>query len=198
MEVLVLLIGVTWVAIGGALAVFMGRRGFDAYSWFVLGTILGPLGLVIAVYSVATESPSDPEILARPGRRGGPVDVLVGFDGSPESSAALRAAHDLFGSRVGRLTLARAVPHTSGWELEEEAKASLVAAAHEAPGDVGLEILHGRPAPALTEMALAGGYDVIAVGTRGAGLSTQVLGSAATDLARDAKLPVLLVGGPRS
>ena len=39
----------TFLAIGGALGVFMGRRGFDAYSWFVLGTILGPLAVFIAV-----------------------------------------------------------------------------------------------------------------------------------------------------
>jgi nucleotide-binding universal stress UspA family protein len=196
MEVLVLVIGVTWVVIGATLSVLMGRRGFDAYAWLVLGTILGPLALVLAVYAMLNETKTEPEVLAQSPRLGGPIDVLVGFDGSTESRTAVRIAADLFGSRVGRLTLARAVPHNCGWDIEREARASLRSAAEElAPREVGLELIHGRPDDALTVLADMARYDVLVVGTRGAGLSKQVLGSVAVQLARHATLPVLLVGG---
>jgi nucleotide-binding universal stress UspA family protein len=195
MEVLVLIIGVTWMAIGGALGVLMGRRGFDAYGWFVLGVVLGPLALILAVYVVLTEEPAEPEVLVEPPRLGGPVDVIVGSDGSPESRAALRAAIDLFGPRLGRLTLARAVPHNVGWELERSARAELRADADALPQEIGLQVVHGRPDIALTELARTAQYDVIAIGTRGSGLTKQVLGSVAVQLARQSAFPVLLVGG---
>jgi nucleotide-binding universal stress UspA family protein len=195
MEVAVLVIGVTWLTIGIALSVLMGRRGFDAYGWFVLGLILGPLALVMAVYAVRHDTEAAPEVLAQAPRLEGPVDVLVGFDGSDESRAALDSASNLFGSRVGRLTVACAVPHSCGWDIERQGRASLrAAAAQVAPRDVGLELIHGRPDEALTELARKAGYDVLVVGTRGAGLSKQVLGSVAVELARHATLPVLLVG----
>jgi nucleotide-binding universal stress UspA family protein len=55
------------------------------------------------------------------------------------------------------------------------------------PGDL--------PDAALRELAASAGYEVIAVGTRGAGLSSGLLGSTAVERARHSKLPVLLVGG---
>jgi nucleotide-binding universal stress UspA family protein len=199
MEVLVLVIGLTWLVIGAALSVLMGRRGFDPYAWFVLGVILGPLALVIAVYSLSAGHEEEPEMLAPPPRLGGKVDVVVGFDGSWESCAAYRAVVDLFGTRLGRLTMARVIPHQAGWEAVQEARRSLESEAGTFPSRaVGLEVLYGKPDVALTEFARAGGYDVIAAGTRGAGLSKGVLGSVATELARHGSIPVLLVGGDRT
>jgi nucleotide-binding universal stress UspA family protein len=196
MPVLVGIIAATWVAIGAALSVLMGRRGHEPYSWFLLGMFLGPIALPLAVYS--DRGPRrELHVLAPPRTGTGPVDVLVGFDGSPEARAAVDAAASLLGSRVGRLTLVRVVPiycspettHLANQSLRDEARRLL-------PMEVGLETIEGRPAAALTEAAVAGGYEVLAVGTRGAGLSTAVLGSTATELARRSKLPVLLVGGP--
>lgn len=196
MEVLVVVVGVTWIVIGAALSLLMGQRGFDRFAWFVLGAVLGPLGLVLGVHSVVTETRRAPEVLAQASRRGGPVDVLVGFDGSARSRAAVRAAADLFGPSIGRLTLARAVPHGTGSETEREARASLRAEAEAlAPRQVGLELVHGRPDAALTELAASARYDVLVVGTRGAGFSNEILGSVAVQLAKHSLLPVLLVGG---
>ncbi len=47
---------------------------------------------------------------------------------------------------------------------------------------------------ALRQAATEGGYELIVVGTRGKGLTNHILGSAASELARDSKIPVLLVG----
>ena len=60
-----------------------------------------------------------------------------------------------------------------------------------------LELLHGHPAAALTKYATEGGYAMIAVGTRGAGITKAILGSAATQLAENSRLPVLLVTAER-
>jgi len=57
-----------------------------------------------------------------------------------------------------------------------------------------LEVLHGRPAEALRQRAAEGGYDLLAVGTRGQGVAHGWLGSTATELAKVSKVPVLLVG----
>ena len=196
MPVLFGIIAATWLAIGAALSVLMGRRGHDPYSWFILGMFLGPIALPLAVYT--DRGPRrEPHEVAQPPKGPGPVDVLVGFDGSPEARAAVDAAAELLGSRVGRLTLARVVPAYCGPETEHVAVESLREEARRLlPLTAGLEVVEGRPATALTELAVAGGYELLTIGTRGAGLSTALLGSTATELARHSKLPVLLVGSP--
>lgn len=194
MPVLFGIIAATWVAIGAALSVLMGRRGHDPYSWFLLGMFFGPIALPLAVYSDRGPRP-EPHVLVQPRTASGPVDVLVGFDGSPEARAAVDAAAELLGSRVGRVTLARVVPMYCGPETTHLANESLRDEARRLlPVDVGLETVEGHPATALTEMAAAGGYELLAVGTRGAGLSTALLGSTAVELAHYSKLPVLIVG----
>jgi nucleotide-binding universal stress UspA family protein len=55
-----------------------------------------------------------------------------------------------------------------------------------------LLLLRGRPAHALLEQATAGRYGLLAVGTRGAGLTPRLLGSVAESLAAGATVPVLL------
>jgi nucleotide-binding universal stress UspA family protein len=197
MPILVGILGATWFAIGMALALIMGRRGHDAYAWLVLGMFLWPIALFLAVYTDRSPHRHEPRILAQPPQGTGPVDVLVGIDGSPESRAAVDTAIHLLGSRLGRLTLARAVPLYCGFELERTADQSLqVEAERLRPREVGLEVVEGHPASALTELAAAAGYELVVIGTRGAGLSRELLGSTAVALARHSKLPVLLVGSP--
>ena len=58
-----------------------------------------------------------------------------------------------------------------------------------------LILLPGQPAEALQRLAAEGGYDLLVVGGRGTGLSKVLLGSTATALAAQAKVPVLLAGG---
>jgi nucleotide-binding universal stress UspA family protein len=122
------------------------------------------------------------------------VDVLVGFDGSSDSAEALAAATALLGTRIGRLTLATVIPFDSGSDRRHAAWSELEKRGAAVPGGPKLELLHGRPAPALLEHAAAGGYDLLVIGTRGVGLSKAFLGSTAVDVAEWAKMPVLLIG----
>ena len=194
----VLVVGGAWLAMGLALAIVMGRRGHNSFGWLVLGTLLGPLGLALALDAGRHSERLEPAPLdgGAPARVGaGPVDVLVGYDGSPESAAALDAVVALFGDRIGRLTVATVVSFGDITEEERLAGERLRQLAGRASAAVpALEILHGHPSVALTELAIARGYELIAVGTRGKGISRAVLGSAASELARDSKVPILLVG----
>lgn len=127
----------------------------------------------------------------------GPVDVLVGYDGSSESAAAVEAVVELLGPRLGRLTVAAVVSYGDIPELERIARDKLRSLAGRRSSEARrFEILHGHASVALAHRAAEGGYDLIAVGTRGAGLSRAILGSAASELTRDSKVPVLVVGAP--
>jgi nucleotide-binding universal stress UspA family protein len=56
------------------------------------------------------------------------------------------------------------------------------------------EIQMGRPAHAITEAALAGGYDLVVLGTHGrTGFSRALIGSVAENVVRHAHCPVLTV-----
>lgn len=198
-----LAVAATWLVIGVALSVLMGRRGHDSFGWLVTGALLGPLAFVLAVDARRHEERMQPERIPvsapAPPLPAGPVDVVVGYDGSPESVAALDAVAGLLGERLGRLTVVTVVPYGDIRLPQRQAADALRSlAARGAPRPPELEVLHGHPATALAQLAAEGGYDLIAVGTRGSGITKAVLGSASSQLARDSKVPVLLVGGQRA
>ena len=201
----------TWVAVGLLLAVVMGRHGHDPFAWWLLGTVLGPLALPLAV--AAQQRLRGRAWVVRSGRPGrGPVDVLVGLDGSAEAAAALAAVLELLGPRLGRLTLATVIDLDVSVEhnravararAELELRGRLVQLMlSTGPDDArrvpALVLVAGHPAQALARLATEGGYDLLVVGSRGAGLSKLVLGSTATSLAAHAKVPVLVGGGTSS
>jgi nucleotide-binding universal stress UspA family protein len=201
----------TWVGVGLLLALVMGRHGHDPFAWWLLGILLGPLALPLAVS--AERRRGERAWLVRAGRPGrGPVDVLVGLDGSGEATAALAAVLDLLGPRLGRLTLATvihldaSVDHDRALararaELERQGRLVQLrlSTGQHGPDDgrrvPRLVVVAGHPAQALARLAAEGGYDLLVVGGRGAGLSRVLLGSTATTLAAQAKVPVLVAGG---
>jgi hypothetical protein len=95
----------TFACIGFVLAIVMGRLGHSPFAWGLLGLLLGPIALLLALVEVRNERPWWTRLVASGDPGSGPVDVLVGIDGSPESAAATTAALQLLGDRVGRLTL---------------------------------------------------------------------------------------------
>ena len=99
------LLMVTFACIGLVLAIVMGRLGHSPFAWGLLGLLLGPIALLLALVEVRNERPWWTRLVASGDPGSGPVDVLVGIDGSPESAAATTAALELLGDRVGRLTL---------------------------------------------------------------------------------------------
>ena len=199
-EVLIALVAV-WVAIGVTLSFVMSRRGHNGFAWLVLGAVLGPLAVVLAVDAGRHSENLEPQLVDAAPRehRSGPVDVLVGYDGSPQSMAAIEAVISLLGDRLGRLTVATVVPYGGVRELERTAESELRAIGRRTAGHKPeLEVLHGRPSAALRQFAADSGFDLMVVGTRGAGLSETVLGSTASELARGSEVPVLIAGGARS
>jgi hypothetical protein len=76
----------TWAAIGVTGAVVMGRRGYAPFSWLVLGAVLGPLVVPLA-FARTRQTRQFPQV-TDVGTWRGPVDVLVGVDGSAESITA--------------------------------------------------------------------------------------------------------------
>jgi nucleotide-binding universal stress UspA family protein len=205
------LLMVTFACIGLVLAIVMGRLGHSPFAWGVLGLVLGPIALLLALVAARNE-PAPARLVASGIPGSGPVDVLVGVDGSPESAAATTAALDLLGSRVGRLTLvavAEVDDSVAGRqerarlreELERQAEAVRVwlredhlPAKAVRPVIPELVLREGQPAATLDRIAGEDGYGLLVVGARGAGLSSVLLGSVATRLAARASVPVLVVG----
>lgn len=197
--VLLLILFVSFVTIGVAASIFMGRRGHNPFAWLLLGAILGPLVIPVIAVAVNEERMRQRREVVDGTSAGGAVDVLVWIDGSPEAETALRAAASLFGPLIGRLTLATVEDFdTAGsrtpLEFERRAVGTLerVASSVEAQRPSAV-ILTGRPADALMRYAADDGYEVIAIGRRGRGANKAVMGSTASRLTAGADVPVLVV-----
>lgn len=200
-ELLLLVVLPVWVLSGLVTALVMRRRGHAEYAWGLLGLVFGPLVIAFAIDAVRRERLVADQTLQPPVGGRGPVDVLVGLDGSPESEEALDAAIALLDGRIGRLTLATVLDYdaaTTGLPHETVDAARSRLEAHAALGVVpvpGMVFLAGRAEEALPDYARREHFDVIVVGARGAGGSRAVLGSVAQALARGTGVPVLLGGG---
>jgi nucleotide-binding universal stress UspA family protein len=200
----------TFACIGFVLAIVMGRLGRSPFAWGLLGLLLGPIALLLALVEVRNERPLWTRLVASGDPGGGPVDVLVGIDGSPESATATTAALELLDGRVGRLTLVavtdlddsyagreerarlqgeleRQAEAVRAWLREREVRAKQMVVPE-------LKLMAGRPATILDTIAAEDGYGLLVVGARGAGLSSVLLGSVASKLAARASVPVLVVG----
>ena len=188
-----------WVLIGITTSFVMGRRGHQLFSWGLLGAVFGPLVLPLALQAVVEERRARSTVLHAGGRGSGPLSILVGIDGSEESTAALRTAIALFGSQLDRLTLAVVVDY-------EIAQGGLPGAKRHAADELNRHaalagtprpetlLLAGRPADALVEAALGGKHHALVVGSRGRGAAQALLGSVAERLAANGRVPVLVVG----
>jgi nucleotide-binding universal stress UspA family protein len=198
-------IGALWIVIGVSASIVMGRRGYSPFAWLLLGAILGPLVIPLAVGTVRAAR-EDPRVLPHSFRESvggaGTVNLLVGIDGSTHSEGALRAALALLGNRIGRLTLATVIDYNSNSAMSgrlprdterlaiEGLEGSAAAIGAIAPDTV---LLVGQPAEALMEHAAEDGYEVLVVGRRGHGASNVLLGSTAMRLVEAAGIPVLVV-----
>ena len=190
---------VLWVVIGVVSAFVMGRRGHAPYPWLVLGAVLGPFVIPVALAQTRDRKRiSVPHVDASAYR--GPVDVLVGIDGSVESLAAADIVTRLLDERIGRLSLATVVTYeagdVTGSDVRHAAEDELArVAAHvgsRPTSKVETVILVGRPDHALLSYATEGQFDLVAIGSRGRGASKLVLGSVARQLSGTTPVPVLI------
>jgi nucleotide-binding universal stress UspA family protein len=191
-----------WGLIGVVTSVVMARRGHHPFSWFLLGAVFGPLVLPFVVEAVVDERRGRSEVVHAGEQSRGPLSILVGVDGSRESTAALRTAIALFGPRIGRLTLAQVLDYeTAEGGLpanRRDADTDLSELRREAAALGALDpdtlLLAGRPADALVDAAVGAGCQLLVIGGRGRGATKAVLGSVARQLAGNSQVPVLIVG----
>ena len=139
-------------------------------------------------------------------------NVLVAFDGSPESELAL--AHAVAIAQVYRARLALvavlAPPPLLSWQapggmrgVHETEQAELAEATargrRQGPGGppVTTALLDGDPARELVRAARDGEHDVIVMGSRGRGrVTAAVLGSVSNHVMHEAGIPVIVVHRP--
>ena len=130
-------------------------------------------------------------------------DVVVGFDGSPESRAALHAGHALARAAGSALRVVAVVHHSilhrhpdeGGHEAGAALQARLDEAVAELGGGVDTSVVEGDPVDQLAEAAKGAG--ILVLGGRGYGPMHHVLaGSVSAKLMRCAPSPVLVL--PRS
>ena len=136
--------------------------------------------------------------------------VLVGWDGSPGSVAALRTAAAIVGDGPGRVIALAVLPRARHLEEEPgqagtdadggharqtfEVTRSAIAAA--VPARISLHTEEGRDAArALCDHATEHGFDLMVLGRHGdGGVLRSRLGHVAEAAARASRIPILLVG----
>jgi nucleotide-binding universal stress UspA family protein len=198
---LITALAVLWTAEALLLARWMARRGHDMVIWLLLGMLMGPVGVGLAVMADA-EADLRAGRAGRPvlGGRRGPIDVLVGLDGSAESEAAFAAGLKLFEARLGRVTVVTVVDLDRGDSATRDIAQHLIlapalerlAALASAGLRVSSTVVAGRASVELARLAREGGYNVVVVGARGHGLSELLVGSTVEELLRDSPVPVLV------
>lgn len=204
----VMLVLLLWLLSGlGAALVFLGRQGHRSRAWYLVGAVLGPLFVPIAMERGHTAGGTLERLPDEGGSATTSVTVLVGVDGSAESDEAVRSAASLFGAGRTRFVLvgvadADMAEFPDAARLQEwrdllAERARWLPAAGSTPV---LEVLCGQPAHALLGAARDEGADVVVIGRRGRGVAHQLLGSVAANLTGRCPVPVLLAGpaGPRT
>lgn len=183
-----------WIGIGVVLAMALGRRGFDSFSWFLIGVVLGPMAIPIAWNCIRRDEMLHPIFLrtAAPADPNG-VSVLIGVDGSPECLATIETVQRTFRGRLGRVALATVVPFEGPGAEELAAKAHLEGIGQALSMAPDLVLLQGHPATALAQEARLGAFDLIAVGATGHGQAHR-FGSTAKELTRTSPVPVFIAG----
>ncbi|MPY96073.1 MAG: hypothetical protein GEV08_24340 [Acidimicrobiia bacterium] len=177
----------------------VGARGLGGFKGLLLGSVservLEQAPCPVAVVRVPGDHPAD-------GR------VVVGVDGSPTSTVALRWAADEARARQVALHVVHAwqvpvlAPAATGQlvgTLEESARSLLESALREAAVG-GLEVEGHLPClgAARAMMNLAGEASLMVVGTRGHGrVGRAVLGSTSRQLAHHAPCPIVVVPAER-
>lgn len=196
MTALVLLAIAGWFGFAFVTAVGMGRRGHSPFTWAVIMGALGPLGLPLAAIAIGRERAGATTVL-RAGGDGQATHVVVGIDGSAASEQVLDMVCRVFGPGLGRLTLATVVDYDQGEmasHREGDAARAMLTRLGEAYAayDPAVVMLAGRPAMALARYAAEHHASLLAVGGRGRGNTSALLGSVADQLTKMSTVPVLV------
>ena len=193
-------VAVAWLLCGVITGFVMRRKGHDFFVWLALGSVLGPLVFPLAIESKRRDS--DIEAESRDRAYPGALDILVGLDGSDESSHALASAMEMFGSVASSVTLATVLDYDahgsfSGGEAQDGADQILKEAANSVTHDhLRTEVLFGRPDRSLIDFAVPNGIELVVVGARGHGASEALFGSVTRSLVGGSEVPVFVGAKP--
>ncbi|MBQ1025251.1 universal stress protein [Micromonospora sp. C95] len=194
------LVAVLWLAVGlGTAAFFVTRGGHRSPLWYLVGALLGPLFVPIAVER-GRARPQVVDVRHRPSEAVGTgLRVLVGVDGSEHSDRALRAiVRTLTGSTSELVLVTVTSPDLSDAESRREherARRMIDERAAELPEGLPrptTAIVTGHPIDALLTVADDRDVDLLVVGRHGHGIGDRLLGSVAEGLTHRSTRAVLL------
>ncbi len=174
-----------------------GRRGIRR---FLLGSVAEEVVRTVPCPVLTIRDQAGKQGLQRP------ESLLVPFDFSPASEAALGAALELakeYGARIDLLHAISPPIDASGYGLAMGSHMEVTAAVTKALDEhaaglptaveVRTHVLHGAPGLVVVRFAEKSGSDLIVVGTHGLeGMSRWLLGSVADKVVRGASCPVLV------
>jgi len=198
------LIAATWAVIGILLAVVMRRKGYDFFQWLVVGVVLGPLAVPLAIERSLVHGRALRQSEHTPTGDSVGFDVLAGLDGSSDAVNALDSALGLFGGLVTSVTIVTVLNYDSqssptGLAAQTEAQLALDAVADRLTvSPVTTTLLYGRPDQALAEFARTAGIELIVVGARRRDASHAMFGSATARLAGGCQMPIFVGPNPES
>lgn len=193
----------SWLGVALLLTVVMARRGHDPFQWALLGAVLGPVAVPLAI--AHRQNPALPQAGAAPSTE--PGRVLVGLrpgvavDEVAPALAHLRTLAGPVPVTVAAVLDAEACERPSGREAVAvverflEAAAAALVRSGVAAEPVERRVLFGDPAAALAAFARDNQCALVAVGA-GEPLSRRAVhGSTRSRLLRSATVPVLCVRG---
>ncbi len=195
-------LGVAWLLTGVVTGFVMRRMGHDVSVWFVLGSILGPVVIPLAIEKVRTGHEVETDLQGSPKVARGDLDILIGVDHSADAIDGARSAIGMLGTLATSVTIATVLDleskdSYSGKEAQEQARHLLDSVVSELPyPNVRTEILFGRPHIALSEYARHHGMELIVVGPRGHGATEALFGSVTKNIIARSEVPILV--GPRA
>jgi nucleotide-binding universal stress UspA family protein len=140
--------------------------------------------------------------------------ILVAYDGSPSSRAAIQQAYALAKANNAQVTILSVAPSVAalaglsgvsieelGAELKEWAEQTAREGASTAPSDANVHTItrSGHVGEEIVAEIEAGGYDLAVLGSRGRGrLVTDLFGSANGYVHFHSKIPLLTISGDES
>jgi nucleotide-binding universal stress UspA family protein len=198
----------------GALAAYLASRWRrDPFGWLLVGTVLGPLALILLVSAHVRDARLARPRLAGPSAAGlqpGKPTILIAVDGSAMSDQAVQYVIRHFGASLGEVGVIGVLAIERGegvameegsprrQMLEEEIERHLESACS-ALRDAGVRcrsiVRFGDPATEIVSEAKEADCDLIVMGRRGrGGVGKLLLGSVSEKVTKQAGCPVTVVG----
>ncbi len=194
---------VLWSGTGLLMAWGFRRHGHNFWILAGLGLAYGPLVAAFVLNAAAPQQSvakmvSGDDLATNPD---GWLDVLVGHDGSPDSTQSALDLIALLGNAIRRLRFAGVLDFEVGASPDRFAETASIETELRSAADrthlphVEVVLLRGQPDAALVDHAQEEGFQLLVVVHRRQRWESNVLGSTVGRLAKSAGVP-LLIGAP--